>query len=732
MVSQINGPLPTGKFELMTDQNKFFKRLSTLVNLPTLPHILLKLIDACNQDNPDLNEIGEMVSKDPSLTAKILKLVNSAFFGLPQKVDMISHAVVLVGTSGIKNLAICACVYDVFPKVPGNSTFNLKKFWWHSLRCAFLAKHLASERDNGHPDEAFLSGLLHDIGKVILWVNFRETYETVLDQCGDDTDLLLAREAHMGATHAEVGAWLLDRWKLEPSIVDCVRYHHEKTERITHAFAMVQIIHVANLLCKDNADEINDGLSTAYRLFDLDDSRCQDLMTQSDEEAREVANSLDIDIESTEIAVPLSEEKDKLVKDRLTREIRHLSLTMGILEGFLTAEDKNGILRCMADGIKLLFDIQQSIFFLTDEKRDALVGFFPDQTGLYIKHPRFAVSMKMHGSMLINSLQQNRAMDSFAAEVKAPLTIVDEQIIRLLGGKGMFCLPLIVHNDSVGVLAAGIEKDDLPALLENTRLLRLVMHKGAAALRTENIRRRELQMVHAKRIDASIDLARRVVHEVNNPLGVIKNYIKVIGMRMADAGLAHDELRIINEEVSRVSRLLQKLVAFSNSEAPANAKADINALMSDIMALIKGGGGSKNKIDFQTDLDPNLPTVAAHPDGLKQVFINLIKNAVEAMSEKGGRLEARTRFFSAPLGVKSADRAAGNNGYVEIIFQDNGPGIEESVRETLFDPYISTKKGEHSGLGLSVAHNIIRSLNGTILCESKPGKGTTFTIELPV
>ena len=137
-------------------------------------------------------------------------------------------------------------------------------------------------------------------------------------------------------------------------------------------------------------------------------------------------------------------------------------------------------------------------------------------------------------------------------------------------------------------------------------------------------------MVHATRIDASVDLARRVIHEVNNPLGVIKNYIKVIGMKMADAGLDHDELRIINEEISRVGRLLQKLTSFSKSEGQTHAAIDINALLSDILTLTKDGLLSKTKIDLQADLEPNLPAVAADPDGLKQVFINLIKNAAEA------------------------------------------------------------------------------------------------------
>lgn len=716
----------------MTNQNKLFRRLSSLKDLPTLPHILLKLIEACNRNNPDLNEIGNMVSSDPALSAKILKLVNSAFFGLPHKIDLIHHAVAFVGTSGIKSLAICACVYEVFPKPSGKSTFNLKQFWWHSLRCAFLAKLMATEQDVCQPDEAFLAGLLHDIGKLVLWVNFKTAYETMVERCSRNTDLLLAGEANMGATHAEVGAWLMERWNLDPSITDCVRYHHEQTERITHAFAMVQIIHIANLLCQNDLDKINVGLTSAKQLLNLDTSKCQALIDNADEQAREVASSLDINIETVSIETSTPDANDKAAKERLACEFQDFSLAMGALEGFLTAKSHPEILKCMADGLNLIFNARRCIFFLIDEKRKALASYITDQNGIYVKQPRLAVSMDMHGSLLVNTISQNRAMDSFAAESMAPLAIIDEQIIRLLCAEGMFCLPLVIHDDPVGVLAMGIKSEDLPNLLEKTRLLKIIMQKGAAALRVETIRRRELQVIHEERIAAASDLARRVVHEANNPLSVIKNYTKVIGMRMTSAGLAHDELRIIGDEVSRVSRLLQKLTAFSKNETSSDARSDVNALLSDVITLIGGGAADTANIDFKTELGDNIPIAGIHPDGLKQVFINLIKNAVEAMSPKGGCLSVRTRFIPAPLGAKPADSGGRTNGSVEIVIADNGPGIEPEIRETLFDPYVSTKKGEHSGLGLSIAHNIIRSSSGTIVCNSVPGQGTTFTIELPV
>jgi signal transduction histidine kinase len=215
-------------------------------------------------------------------------------------------------------------------------------------------------------------------------------------------------------------------------------------------------------------------------------------------------------------------------------------------------------------------------------------------------------------------------------------------------------------------------------------------------------------------------------------LSIIKNYLQVLGMKMADAGLDHDEIRIVNEEITRVGQLLKQLTAFSAKEAPTLQLTDINALLSDLLTLTTDALLSKAKIQVSVDLDPNLPAIAADPNGLKQVFINLIKNAAEAMAGSGGNLEIRTRHLSPVLGGKAIHGEAGTRKYVEILFRDDGPGIAESIKEKLFDPYVSTKSGFHAGLGLSVVYHTIQSLHGTITCDSAPGKGTLFLIELPV
>lgn len=715
----------------MNGPNAILSKLAALKNLPTLPHILLKLIEACNNDNPDLNAIGAIVNTDPVLSAKILKLVNSAHMGLRRKVEAVTQAVMLLGTTGIKNIAICAAVYEAFASPKTGGRFDLKQFWWHSLRCACLAKHMASDWNGCHPDEAFLAGLLHDIGKALLWIHFRKSYDALLESSGHDKGLMLAGEARLGATHAEVGAWLLDRWQLGSSISDCVRYHHETPDRIAQAFPLVQTIHAANLLCQDTEDGLRRGLASVNQLLGRDPLQCHRLVAKSDQEARAVARWLDIDIDSILTSDGQSDDEDRAVQDRLTGDVRHLALTVGTLESFLAAEGQGSILKCIADAFQILFDTQRSLFFLMDETRDALVGHMLDPAGGgYVKHPRLTVSMKMTATLLVRALVEQHPLDSVGTGSDG-LTVIDEQLKRLLGGAALCCLPLIAHNHPIGVLALGVPNDRLPHRSENTGLLNLLLHQGASALHLEDLRRRQLQRVQATRIEASIDLARRVVHEVNNPLGIIKNYLKVLGMKMAAAGMEDRETQIISQEISRISRLLKKLTAFSTPESPGEARTDLNALLLDLLALTQAPLLSDANISIHSDLEPNLPKVVIDPDNLKQVLINLIRNAADAISPRGGRIEIRARHLAPPLGDAPSRGANAAGGQIEVVIRDDGPGIPQAVREKLFDPYVSTKGGAHSGLGLAIVYHIIQSFHGSIVCESAPDHGTAFTIVLP-
>jgi nitrogen-specific signal transduction histidine kinase len=401
------------------------------------------------------------------------------------------------------------------------------------------------------------------------------------------------------------------------------------------------------------------------------------------------------------------------------------------LEGFLTAKDKSDFLTVISDGLRILAGIDRFIYFLLDTKRRVLFGYVKNVDGRYAKTPNLAVPMSLEQSLLVKSILGKTPLNYFRDAAQSSLPIIDEQVIDLLGGQGIYCLPIAAQGDSVGVLVLSIRKNDLPHLLRSEKLLKILIHKGALALQLDHLRQRQLNEVQFKRADASSDLARRVVHEVNNPLGIIKNYLKILEIKLSNGKMALDEIRIINEEISRVADVLKKLTDISQEKPLTQSLTDVNALLADIVKITKNSLLEHSDIKLVTNFSRALPRVRADKAGLKQVMVNLIKNAVEAMTS-GGNLYLKTRHFSVPADSKRAIEKKDAAGYVEIQVIDEGPGMPDSIKEKLFDPYVSTKKGEHFGLGLSIAYNIVRSFQGSLTCESIPGKGTVFRIELPV
>jgi len=149
--------------------NPLLANIETSRSLPTLPHILLQLIDICNQDEKGIRDLSKVINKDPSISERLLRLVNSAYYSLKQKITSIDQALLLLGMDAVKNIALSSSVYQVFNRPGRKSAFNLKMFWWHSLSCASIARRLAIRIQYPAPDEAFLAGLMHDIGKIVLW-----------------------------------------------------------------------------------------------------------------------------------------------------------------------------------------------------------------------------------------------------------------------------------------------------------------------------------------------------------------------------------------------------------------------------------------------------------------------------------------------------------------------------------------------------------------------------------
>jgi len=713
---------------------QFFDRIVSSKHLPSLPHILVKLMDLCNKEDTQLSDLSQIIKSDSALLATFLRVVSSTNNKMPTRIANIEQALEFLGTDTIKNIAISTSVYQVFEKARVKSFFILKRFWWHSLMCAFISERIAKNTLYPSPDEAFLSGLLHDIGKLILLVNFQKEYEEIIHVSDDRPELLRAEETRLGATHAEVGAWMINQWNLQPFISDAVRYHHESVERILDAFPLVKIVYVANTLSSVPINKSEISSEIAKQVLGLSPTEVEEITSEAEFKVNQIAQSLEITIEppgATEKDLYRDNEKQKELVRKLSRKLRDISLLQGTLQDLLKAYNEDTIFTVVQQGFRVFLDLRNILFFLYDPEKDMLIGKVQHGKELADLINETTIPLQKKNSLLVRSLLQETPLDSFNHQKKAALPIIDEQIIRLTRKEGMLCLPMVSKKQYIGVIVIGIDETQRSQVYEQVTFLTMITNQAAIALHTDYLRQRQAQSIESQRLTASSIIARKVVHEVNTPLNIIKNYLKILENKTSRENLGQEELRIIHEEINRVALIVGELAHFSEPKSQPTDRVDINALVSEVIKIIKKSFLSGSHINVHLKIDPSLPRLIMNKNSLKQALMNLIQNAIDALLDEGN-IYIATRYTTEQSGATLPIDVRSDLGYAEITISDDGPGIPDTIKPHLFEPSATTKTGEHAGLGLYIVNNIVKELKGTISCMSDKNKGTSFKIVLPI
>ncbi|MBN1593499.1 MAG: HDOD domain-containing protein [Candidatus Coatesbacteria bacterium] len=242
--------------------------VASMKSVPSLPSLYVRLLEELRSPSPSIAKVGEVISSDVGMTAKILQLVNSAFFGINRHVSSPTQAVNFLGLETIKALVLSAQAFSQFEKeeLPAHLTSNL---WNHSVAAGSYAKTITRlEGASGEiSDHAFLAGLLHDIGKLVLAVNFRDTYDEVLQLAETErVSLAVAESKLLGVTHAEVGGNLLGLWGLPNAIMEAVTFHHYSDGCPEESFTPLTAVYMANIL----QHEIEPRGSESEQHIDLD------------------------------------------------------------------------------------------------------------------------------------------------------------------------------------------------------------------------------------------------------------------------------------------------------------------------------------------------------------------------------------------------------------------------------------------------------------------------------
>lgn len=239
--------------------------------------------------------------------------------------------------------------------------------------------------------------------------------------------------------------------------------------------------------------------------------------------------------------------------------------------------------------------------------------------------------------------------------------------------------------------------------------------------RTKDIKKIQKELFHSEKMGALGVLTSGVAHEINNPMGIIINRIECMKLENSGNNLPDQlmkDLDTIRHHAVRVSNMAGNLLAISRKTSQEFSEQDIHQILERVLMLTETHLAKKN-ITFIKKFSSGLPKIRGNSGGLEQVFLNLISNAADAISDKGGKITIRSRYNREKRSV-------------QLSFQDTGPGIPKEYREKIFDPFFTTKEaGKGSGLGLYISYSIIEEHEGAIEAENNDGKGGLFTVSLP-
>lgn len=231
----------------------------------------------------------------------------------------------------------------------------------------------------------------------------------------------------------------------------------------------------------------------------------------------------------------------------------------------------------------------------------------------------------------------------------------------------------------------------------------------------------EKQLFHTQKMESIGTLAAGIAHEVGNPLASISALVQVV-LRTTDDDFVKDKLGLVRSQVIRISKIIRDLVDFSRPSDYELQAININEGIKEAVEIVKVGARARD-VDFILELDNDIPMLPLISDQIQQVFINILINAVDAMMEETDENKKKQIRISSQLEKEK----------ITLRFTDSGPGIEENNFSKIFEPFYTTKKpGKGTGLGLWVSYGIIKSFQGNIEVESKPGEYTTFNITLPL
>ena len=721
--------------------------------LPSLPHSLLKLLEAVRDPDASFIDISDIIQIDPALTNRFLSAANTAAnFQLRKNKDF-NSLVVSLGLKTVKSIACNSAVQQFFSQFNIDEGNALARFWSRSLSTANLAQSLAHLTSYENEDEAYIAGLLHNIGELVCLVHDSDSYinkqqeinNSNKDLADKETLLSAMEEDFIGAGIPEIGAAMMQSF--DPALSDAILYQREASEQLFGTSQLVQLINTARKLSLLNKESSAENIEYVYsevsKVFDLAQSLLEEIRLKSHAEVLHRAKDMGLTIHDDQTV-----SIDDSVQVELADNVRTIALSNSlqkITSPQFANRSEHELIKQIIQNLNVLFGLSNCLYLEFDKNSRQLNACY----GTHIDEQRlekFKLPLKAVSTLPVKCLIKQVPVSSgeassvnAAEEDKADhkLSVVDKQLARLLNSEQILCIPLLERADDpslrqdselYGVLIAGFSSAHRQKIRYAKGLLyEFSLSSSEVIARDRNTAKQIDSVVEEERSLQSLQI-RKLVHEANNPLGVIRNYLQILAHKLEDTEdkKIPGQLDILMQEVERVGSIVLRIRETPQQSHNMNSQVNINELIEGLGSIFKESLFLKAGINIKFQLDSNIPSIELNANSIKQILTNLLKNAAEAMLD-GGEVIVSTRDQVNYNGAQ----------YVELCIADNGPGIPGHILNNLFNPVKSTKSGEHSGLGLSIIKNLVNDLGGKIsgsnAAQDKSSKmtGAVFIILLP-
>ena len=755
-----------------------------IVRLPATPLIIDRALRA-GQRGGEASQVCEWLELDPILTLRVLDATADAPVDPRAGVHPLSltERATALGPELVRAVLMSAARSSLGVEPTSLSARELGEFWIHALRVAFLTRSLAEACAYRSPDEAYLVGLLHDLGSFALLATVPNTLRSlVATQANASWGAVPEHAGRLGTIHAQIGAALLEKLQVPFYVADAVLIHHGRPDQLEGAHPIVRILCCAEALLasrspahplgamadllgisaadvsgaeKGAAEKVSAVLRGLGRLGlaksgsadqtpqgetgtpasgakqHLTETLVMRFVTEAEQPSpgetpldRKAGSTSAQDADAEEASTEGDGWPEALALHGTNATASSiLEQVVGDavrLEGETLLRSPGDVPRTIAELLPLarvVAGVRHTALFLAKNAQERWPGWLVGGAGAA---PIELELLPAGGhSLVARAAREGETVTSYQEGKASQLSGLDLQIARMLGADEIAAIPMAggaAAGRGVLVFGASAMKASrfaqvLPFLTDLTELVaRSAVVPGAAP--AGHGAGESLEQMRAA--------TRRLVHEARNPLSVLKTYLQIARTRAGGGENLDKELEIANQEVERMARILDGIGEPQQIPTPRVRTVELNRIIEDLLTLYGESLFGQKQIVLSPMLDASILPISCDEEGLKQVLLNLLMNASEALSS-GDQVMVCTSDH-----VNYEGRVM-----VEISVADNGPGMPPEKIAALFAEPEAAAERPARGFGLPTSLAVVKSMGGHLVCRSRLGEGTTFAVLLP-